>query len=54
METQKDAYKDYCPFKEGYLGFHGGLGECIGVIFGYKGLYRGYMGGFYCGYIRVV
>ena len=28
METQKDAYKDYCPFKEGYLGFHVSLGEC--------------------------
>ena len=29
METQKDAYKDYSPFKRSYSGFRVSLGECI-------------------------
>ena len=28
METQKGPYKDYSPFKGGYMGFHVSLGEC--------------------------
>ena len=28
MEIQEGPYKDYSPFKRGYVGFHVRLGEC--------------------------
>ena len=36
METQKGPYKDYSPFKGGYMGFHVSLGECRWrLVFGF-------------------